>query len=206
MGSRPSKEHGVKFKHFSEISEPAERVVDAAEDLVQRFGYTGFSYDDVARLVGIKKPGIHHHFPRKEELVVVVAQRYTHRFREELLAIEGRYQSPVDRLLAYTELFERTYRQDQKLCLCGMLGAEMASLPDSVAVEVNRFFSVNLSWLAEVIERGQAEGKIIDSQNANALAEACLSILEGAMIVGRGVGSVPGPAQVGAIFISSIST
>ena len=69
------------MKHFSEISPTAERVVDAAEGLVQQHGYNGFSYDDVAQLVGIKKPSIHHHFPKKGELVAVVAQRYTHRFR-----------------------------------------------------------------------------------------------------------------------------
>ncbi|MCH3032011.1 TetR/AcrR family transcriptional regulator, partial [Listeria monocytogenes] len=51
------------MKHFSEISPTAERVVDAAEGLVQQHGYNGFSYDDVAQLVGIKKPSIHHHFP-----------------------------------------------------------------------------------------------------------------------------------------------
>lgn len=42
------------MKHFSEISPTAERVVDAAEGLVQQHGYNGFSYDDVAQLVGIK--------------------------------------------------------------------------------------------------------------------------------------------------------
>ena len=57
------------MKHFSEISPTAERVVDAAEGLVQQHGYNGFSYDDVAQLVGIKKPSIHHHFPKKGELV-----------------------------------------------------------------------------------------------------------------------------------------
>ncbi len=76
------------MKHFSEISPMAELVVDAAEGLIQEPGHNGFSYDDVARIVGIKKPGIHHHFPTKSELASVVAQRYTHRFREHLLQIE----------------------------------------------------------------------------------------------------------------------
>jgi len=39
------------MKHFSEISPTAERVVDAAEGLIQERGYNGFSYDDVAKLV-----------------------------------------------------------------------------------------------------------------------------------------------------------
>jgi hypothetical protein len=44
-------------------------VVDAVEGLVQLHGYNGFSCDDVARLVGIKKPRIHHHSPKKAERV-----------------------------------------------------------------------------------------------------------------------------------------
>ena len=128
------------MKHFSEISPTAERVVDAAEGLVQQHGYNGFSYDDVAQLVGIKKPSIHHHFPKKGELVAVVAQRYTHRFREELLSIEGQHAKAPDRLTAYAALFERTFAKDRRLCVCGMLGAESDSLPDAVVSEVERFF------------------------------------------------------------------
>ena len=71
------------MKHVSELSTMAEKVVDAAEGLVQQRGYNGFSYDDVAGLVDNKKPSVHHHFATKAELVVVVAQRYAHRFRTE---------------------------------------------------------------------------------------------------------------------------
>ena len=54
------------MKHFSEISPTAERVVDAAEGLVQRHGYNGFSYDDVAQLVGIKNQASTTTSPRRE--------------------------------------------------------------------------------------------------------------------------------------------
>ncbi|WAT25685.1 hypothetical protein [Pseudomonas sp. GXZC] len=53
------------MKHFSEISPTAERVVDAAEGLVQQHGYNGFSYDDVAQLVGIKNQVSTTTFPRR---------------------------------------------------------------------------------------------------------------------------------------------
>ena len=75
------------MKHFSEITDSAECVVDAAEDLIQQHGDNGFFYDDISRVIGIKKPSIHHHFPTKAELVAVVVQRYTHRFSECLAQI-----------------------------------------------------------------------------------------------------------------------
>jgi TetR/AcrR family transcriptional repressor of nem operon len=192
------------MKHFSEISPTAERVVDAAEGLVQERGYTGFSYDDVAQLVGIKKPSIHHHFPTKAELVAVVTQRYAHRFREQLLAIEGRLSKAPERLSAYAALFERTFAHNRRLCLCGMLGAEADSLPEALANEVRQFFEVNLDWLSAIFLAGQRAALIRPSPDARALAEAYLCALEGAMVVGRGLRSPRSPADVAEAFLSTV--
>ena len=193
------------MKHFSDISPMAERVVDAAEGLIQQHGYNGFSYDDVAQLVGIKKPSIHHHFPKKEELVAVVAQRYTHRFRGELLSIEGQCARATDRLVAYAALFENTFSLERRLCVCGMLGAEAGSLPETVMSEVAHFFKVNLDWLVTVIDAGQRAQAINAKVSAEALAEQFLCALEGAMMVGRGMQSARGPAAVGRTFIAMAS-
>lgn len=192
------------MRHFSEISPMAERVVDVAEGLLQQYGYNGFSYDDVAQLVGIKKPSIHHHFPKKGELVAVVTQRYTHRFREKLLSIEGLYAKAPDRLTAYAALFEQTFAEDRRLCVCGMLGAEANALPDAVMIEVERFFKVNLDWLTLVIAEGQHAGLITANLSAEELADAFLCALEGAMMVGRGMQSPRGPAQVANTLFSTV--
>lgn len=192
------------MKHFSELGASAERVVDAAEALIQHAGYNGFSYDDVARQVGIKKPSIHHHFPTKAELVAVVAQRYTHRFREQLLGLEGRHATARKRLLAYAELFQRTFEIDRRLCVCGMLGAEADALPQGVTAEVERFFVVNLDWLTQTIAAGQADGSLRQDTPPRALAEMVLSALEGAMVVARAGSTKMSPQSVGATLVSSL--
>lgn len=191
------------MKHFSELSGMAERVVDAAEALIQQAGYNGFSYDDVAQQVGIRKPSIHHHFPTKAALVATIVQRYTHRFREQLLRIEGRRATAAERLRDYAALFEATYQQDRRLCVCGMLGAEAQGLPPEVAAEVQRFFDVNLEWLRQVFAAGQADGSLrAQAQAPAALAELYLCALEGAMVVGRGAPATHGPAATGRALIS----
>lgn len=192
------------MKHFSELSPTAERVVDAAEGLIQQHGYNGFSYDSVAQLVGIKKPSIHHHFATKAELVAVVAQRYTHRFREQLLAIDGRCAKAPDKLAAYVELFARTYADDRRLCVCGMLGAEGGNLPEEAASEVANFFTVNLVWLREVMAAGQRAGLLRAPSDPQAQANLFLSSLEGAMVLGRGARQDGGPAAAGATLISHL--
>ena len=193
------------MKHFSEISPMAERIIDAAQGLIQQQGYNGFSYDDVAKIVGIKKPSIHHHFAKKEDLVCVLVQRYTHQFRGELLSIEGQHASPMKRLAAYAAVFEQTFNRDKRLCVCGMLGAEYGSLPESAADEVALFFKLNLDWLSRMMGDAQTAGLIKKNCAAESLAQAYLSALEGAMVLGRGMRTVQGPGDIAQTFLSTVS-
>ncbi|MDR2309128.1 MAG: TetR/AcrR family transcriptional regulator [Paucimonas sp.] len=189
------------MRHFSELSPAALRVVDAAEGLLQRQGYNGFSYDDVSALVGIKKPSIHYHFPKKEDLVAVVAQRYRHRFREQLLAIEGTCADPLERLQAYAVMFEETLSK-RRLCLGAMLGAESESLPPSVLAELDAFFKVNIEWLTLMVAQGQQNSRIRALGTPASLAQALICTLQGAMIVHRAMDNAEGPAQIGATLIA----
>ncbi|WP_458071900.1 TetR/AcrR family transcriptional regulator [Rhodanobacter sp. BL-MT-08] len=182
----------------------AERVMDAAEALIQQRGYAGFSYDDVAQAVGIRKPSVHHHFRTKAELVAELINRYYQRFESALAAIDIARSQPLARLKAYVQLFSQTYANDGRLCVCGMLGAEADALPAGVADAVESFFRLNLTWLVATIRDAQGASQVRADLRASALAEALLAALEGAMVVGRGARSGGGPAAVGKTFLASI--
>ena len=193
------------MKHFSELSASAQRVVDAAEGLIQRRGYNGFSYDDVAKLIGIKKPSIHHHFATKGDLVATVAQRYTHRFAQQLSQIERLRLSAHKKLIAYAALFEQTFQDGNRFCVCGMLGTESETLPENVNLQVQRFFAQNIDWLTGIVRAGQKGGEITKHTPASAVARGYLCILEGAMVVGRGGHANTSPAQIAATYLRSMS-
>ena len=193
------------MKQFSDLSPSAERIVDAGEGLIQTVGYNGFSFDHVAKIVGIRKPSVHHHFATKAELGAVIVQRYTHRFKVALLGIEGQTSSSAQRLQAYAQLFEQTYEQSRRLCLCGMLGAEADSLPEEVRVEVHQFFRVNIAWLTEVFQSGLTQQELSAEAPAPALAESYMSLLEGGMLVGRGLPSAQGPLHAAKVFMASLT-
>lgn len=192
------------MKHFSDITPAAERIVDATQELIQRVGYNGFSYEDVSRAVGIRKPSIHHHFPTKVELGLVVAQRYAHRFTQQLEVIGQRHASATARLRAYSDLFASTFSVDRRLCICGMLGAESDGLPDALHGEVRRFFEHNLAWLAKVLAQGGRAGEITLPCPPAALAELLLSALEGSMLLGRGLRVDHGPRQAADVFLAAL--
>ncbi|MGN6235796.1 TetR/AcrR family transcriptional regulator [Dyella sp.] len=183
----------------------AARVMDVAEALIQQRGYGGFSFDDVAQAVGIRKPSVHHHFRTKAELVAALARRYTERFESALAAIDVARRDPLARLKAYVQLFATTYAQDGRLCVCGMLGAEADALPADVADAVAGFFQLNLTWLAAAFRDAQRSGQVTTVQRAANLAELMLSALEGAMVVGRGGRSGGGPAAVGKHLLATLA-
>ena len=57
-------------------SNTAIQIRESAHDLIAERGYFGFSYADIAEVVGIRKASIHHHFPTKVDLVVATLREY----------------------------------------------------------------------------------------------------------------------------------
>lgn len=174
------------MKRLDELSPVSHRIIDAAEQLIQQYGYNGFSYDDISRQVGLKKPSIHHHFQTKSILVAMVVERYSHRFQILLDEIDAKNVSATVKLKGYIDLFSNTYAINRRLCLCGMLGAETDVLPIEIVSTVGQFFEMNQSWLAKVLELGVASKEFHLDLLPAKQALCLLSTLEGAMIVGRG--------------------
>ena len=59
----------------AEGGDTRQRILDVAEQLLLERGYAGFSYQDIADAVGIRKASIHHHFPAKEDLGRAIIER-----------------------------------------------------------------------------------------------------------------------------------
>jgi TetR/AcrR family transcriptional repressor of nem operon len=168
------------MRTYTDLSIAAERIVDVAESLIQRQGFNGFSYDNIARAVGIRKPSVHHHFVTKADLVTLVTQRYVHRFITQLERLNRRHASPKERLLSYAQLFQDT-GQSEGLCSWGMLVAESERLPTQIQEHLQAFFNANLLWLTATLAMAWPRR----AGSAQGTALLLLSSLEGAMIVGR---------------------
>ena len=162
-------------------------ILDTAEWFVRTLGYNGFSFRDVAEEVGIKSASVHYHFPTKADLGAALARRYTDRFLETLGDPADPSVAPEALLLRYTAAFRRALVEQGQMCLCGMLGAEIASLPGEVGGEVRGFFERNVDWLEVVLSR-RAEGGLADRAASRRRALALLATLEGALIVARTLG------------------
>src|SRR3954468_24431978 len=95
----------------------AARILDSAERLVQRRGFNGFSYADVAAELSITKASLHYHFPSKGTLGEALIVRYGERFAAALAAIDAAPGDTHAKLLAYADLYANVL-EDQRMCLC----------------------------------------------------------------------------------------
>lgn len=165
----------------------ADAILDTAQRLIQTRGYNAFSYRDIAQALGIRSASIHYHFPTKTDLGARLAARYRRLFRAELDAIVEGEPDAVERLLKFADLFQQTFEVESRLCLCGMLSAEIATLPEGVAAEVEGFFRDTEAWLVAVLEEGRKAKRFSFSGPAKEQARLLLALLEGAMVVARGL-------------------
>jgi len=164
-----------------------DRILDIAQRLIQSRGYNAFSFNDLAKELGIRTASVHYHFPTKADLGVALLRRYREAFKQELGWILAREENAMSCLLRFAALFERTFKTGNQLCLCGMLSAEASTLPKQVASEVEGFFQDTEIWVAKILASGK-EAQLIDFKGSpRAQARMLVALLEGAMVVARGM-------------------
>jgi TetR/AcrR family transcriptional repressor of nem operon len=169
----------------------ADHVLDIAEALVQTRGFNAFSYADISHAVGIRKASLHHHYPTKADLGLALVSRYRAVFLAALENIEARDEATPKRLERYTELYGSVLRKG-RMCMCGMLAADVATLPAAMRKSIAGFFTENEEWLARVLADGKRRGEIEFEGTPASMAAFFVSSLEGAMLVARGSGD-PAP-------------
>jgi TetR/AcrR family transcriptional regulator, transcriptional repressor for nem operon len=166
----------------------ATQILDVAQEIMQTKGYNAFSYADIATRVGIRKASIHYYFPNKSDLGKAVIGRYRTEFRAKVARIDKQNLEIEARLKAYVELFG-VVAQKQRICLCGMLAADIQTLDPAIQTEVQGFFTENEQWLSQVLTEGVAKGLLRRVQNVETEARLFLAGLEGAMLIARSYGS-----------------
>jgi len=165
----------------------AKAILDVAEELAQTRGYNGFSYADIAAKLGVTTPSLHYHFPSKADLGCALIDRYQDIFGTALAAIDQQGRTPADKLRRYAALYDSVIMND-RMCLCGMLAAEYATLPVAMQKGLKFFFDANEHWLTVVLESGRRAGEFQFAESSNARARVLLGALEGAMLVARSYG------------------
>ena len=165
----------------------ARRILDVAERLVQTRGFNGFSYADIAEALDVTKASLHYHFPSKADLGRRLIERYEQAFLAVLKGIDATGAEPREKLKRYARIYADVLR-DNRMCLCGMLASDYATLPKAMKEDVRHFFDENEQWLVAVLEQGRKSGALEFKGSALDLARVIVGSLEGAMMLARSYG------------------
>ena len=167
----------------------SEEILASAQTLIMSGGYNGFSYADIAEVVGIRKASIHHHFPSKVDLVRELVKRYTEDGQASVVTLEQNVPDALDILKVYANHWAKCIEDASRpYCVCALLASELPSLPPEVATEVTNFFRFISSWLTAVMERGRKNGALNLASEPHVEAEAFLATVYGAMLSARAYG------------------
>lgn len=162
-------------------SDTRRTILRAARELMQTRSYLGFSFQELADRVGIRKASLYHHFPSKEALAVEVFRRDMQRFDEWTASLAGK--PPAEQVLTYIRMFRDLLGAGRRLCLGGALTPGWECIEPALQEQVNRLRRQQLDWLIGVLARVdglQATG-IPPAQWAAQLFALC----QGAMISSR---------------------
>lgn len=180
-------------------------LLNAAEHAVRARGYDGFSYADLANAVGIRKASIHHHFPTKADLALVLIERYCANLFATLEKIAASNITAGAQLTAYIAVCRAALSGGDELCLCVAFCTGRDHLTAAVLAKLDNYHIVSARWLAVVFTTGQSDGSISGVTNAEDEAYGCLAQLEGAQLIARAAKDVKRFDLAVAMLLSRIS-
>jgi TetR/AcrR family transcriptional repressor of nem operon len=174
---------------MNKSSTTSDDILACARSLIVTGGYNGFSYADIADVVGIRKASIHHHFPSKAELVRVLVGRYRAAAEEGIANLVHSVPDPLAQLRAYIGYWKTCIGDaSAPFCVCAMLASELPILPEEVALEIRAYFRYLAGWLASALERGVQQKSIVLANPPQVEAEIFMAAVHGAMLSARAYG------------------
>ena len=174
---------------MSNVQSTAEQILSSARTFVIAGGFHGFSYADIAEIVGIRKASIHHHFPSKTKLVQVLVAQYRKDAETGLSQLSTNEPDSLKVLQTYAQNWARCIKDASiPFCVCAQLASELPVLPPEVAQEVRAYFHLLSIWLTAVLARGEAQGTLMLDSPAPIEAEIFMATVHGAMLSARAQG------------------
>lgn len=158
-----------------------EQLMDASESAMRLKGYHAVSFRDLADELGIKSASVHYYFRQKEDLGVAVVERYSDRLFAELNKLSGSAQSGKEQIEAFCKSYQFALKSSDKMCLCGLLGAEISGLPDVVGDAVRAFLNANIDWVISALPASYT------SAQKRIKAAHIVSTMQGAMMLSTGL-------------------
>ncbi|MCW5625748.1 MAG: TetR/AcrR family transcriptional regulator [Burkholderiales bacterium] len=169
-------------------SSTREQILTVARDLMRTRSYLGFSFQDVADLVGVRKASLYHHFQTKETLGIEVLREAIRWFRE-WSAQAGT--TPEQKLVAFFDLHRNGLAAGQAVCPTCAVAPGWDCVNDDLKRAVRDLRSAQILWLTGVLGALPVVAtRVSDDPPVSQIAAHVFAVCQGAMLTARMTGDV----------------
>lgn len=137
-------------------SKTRREAIEEGRSLLQKLGFNGFSFQDIANSIGIKKPSLYAHFSSKEDLGLEMIAHY----RNDFVSWAERHKGDpiLEQIEGLFRIFNRFAKDQNKMCPLTVLSAEYETLPQSMQRALSEMTRMQEAWLVDLIQRGISAG------------------------------------------------
>lgn len=161
------------------------QIIELSLRNIREKGYLSFSYDDLAKELGVTKASIHYHFMKKEDLGLAVCTKLKEGLEKSYLNID---QAQINSEDKPWEFISRRANQigNNEVCPISSLQADYNFLPIAMQESVQQLSQMEIDYLKKLLDVLKEEGKL--THDTGALAALLISSIKGALQYRRVVG------------------
>lgn len=156
-----------------------DHILKVARELMQTRSYLGFSFQDIAERVGVRKASLYHHFPSKESLGVAVLNEAAGQFQDWAATRTG---TPEGQVRSYFRMLRNALGAGSRVCPAGSVVPGWDCMNEDLREAVRHLRAGQVRWLAGVL-RQMPQVAAPDSTAAHIFA-----LGQGALMAARATG------------------
>jgi TetR/AcrR family transcriptional repressor of nem operon len=171
-------------------SDAREKIISAAESLIELRGYTALGVAEICKAAGVPKGSFYYFFGSKEALALAVIDEHWAAQRREWVRILRSDAEPLQRLRQLFEETEAGQRAGQESCgtisgcLFGNLTLEMSNQTEAIRDRLQEIFDAQVDMVDSVIGEAvqRQEVAVADTREA---ARSVVAQLEGQVMFAK---------------------
>ncbi|WP_091482851.1 TetR/AcrR family transcriptional regulator [Gracilibacillus orientalis] len=133
------------------------QIIELTLKNIKDKGFLSFSYDDLAKELGVTKASIHYHFEKKGDLGIAVCNSIEEGLEKAFSEVKQASIKPLDKPLAFISN-RILYINKNDMCPISALQADYNYLPASMQKKIQKLSQMEIDFLTELLFEAKKEG------------------------------------------------
>ena len=142
-----------------------DQLIEVSAGLLCTRGFSGFSYQDLANELGIRKASVHHHFAQKNDLGLALCDWTEQWLLQGFAHFDQQGTNATDKLQRYLRAAAEHTFNEHKQCPVSALYSDLAVLPEAIQARMQELTAIEHQWVSGVFYAGLQSGELTSQQS-----------------------------------------